>query len=145
MDPMPPVAGPQPTNPRNSSLFITFRAYRTASVQSPPSLSGGFYVSTGPAETTIERIYREVTGRKMRWQSRRFYYPSSVRIRNMEGKGKLNAKEIRDLSDELAALAQKQSDARPTEVYVRMTPQEIKDFDKRKERNFPDLCDSGKQ
>jgi hypothetical protein len=49
------------------------------------------------------------------------------------------------ISDELAALAQKQSDARPTEVYVRMTPQEIKDFDKRKERNFPDLCDSGKQ
>jgi polyhydroxyalkanoate synthesis regulator phasin len=52
----------------------------------------------------------------------------------MENKGKLNAKEIRELSDELAALAQKQSNTRQTEVYIRMTPQEIKDFDERKDR-----------
>ena len=51
-----------------------------------------------------------------------------------EGQGKLNAQEIKELSDELAALAKKQSDARQTEVYIRMTPQEIKDFDQRKDR-----------
>lgn len=49
-------------------------------------------------------------------------------------KGKLNAQEIKDLSDELAALAEKQSDARETEIYLRMTPQEIKDFDTRQDR-----------
>ena len=48
--------------------------------------------------------------------------------------GRLNAQEIKDLSDELAALAKKQSDARETEVYIRMTPQEIKDFDNRQDR-----------
>jgi polyhydroxyalkanoate synthesis regulator phasin len=51
-----------------------------------------------------------------------------------EDQGKLNAQEIKDLSDELAALAKKQSDARETEVYLRMTPPEIKDFDTRKDR-----------
>jgi hypothetical protein len=52
----------------------------------------------------------------------------------VERRGRLNAKQLKDLSDELAALAQQQSDARLTEVYIRMTPQEIKDFDKRKDR-----------
>lgn len=52
----------------------------------------------------------------------------------MERQGKLNTKQLKDLSDELAALAQKQTDAREAEVYVRMTLQEVKDFDKRKER-----------
>jgi hypothetical protein len=49
-------------------------------------------------------------------------------------KGGLNAQEIKDLSDELAALAKKQSDARETEICLRMTPQEIKDFDDRQDR-----------
>jgi polyhydroxyalkanoate synthesis regulator phasin len=51
-----------------------------------------------------------------------------------EDQGRLNAEEIKALSDELAALAKKQSDARETEVYIRMTPQEIKDFDNRHDR-----------
>jgi hypothetical protein len=52
----------------------------------------------------------------------------------MEDKGRLDAQQLKDLSDELAALAQKQSDARETEIYVRMTPQELKDFDTRQDR-----------
>lgn len=48
--------------------------------------------------------------------------------------GRLNSQQLRDLSDELAALAKQQSDARLTEVYVRMTPAEIKAFDIRAER-----------
>jgi len=50
----------------------------------------------------------------------------------METEGRLTAKELKDLSDELARLAKKQSDARQTEIYIRMTPEEIKDFDHRK-------------
>jgi len=52
----------------------------------------------------------------------------------VEPRGRLNAQELKDLSDELADLSQKQSDARQTEVYIRMTPQEIKDFDTRRDR-----------
>ncbi len=52
----------------------------------------------------------------------------------MEGQGRLNSKQLTDLSDELVALMKQQSDARLTEVYVRMTPQEIKAFDLRTER-----------
>jgi hypothetical protein len=40
---------------------------------------------------------------------------------------------MNELSDELATLAQKQSDARETEIYVRMTPQELKEFDTRED------------
>ena len=47
---------------------------------------------------------------------------------------RLNRQQLKDLSDELAALAKQQSDARLTEVFVRMTPQEIKAFDLRTER-----------
>jgi hypothetical protein len=52
----------------------------------------------------------------------------------MEPQGRLNSQQLKDLSDELAALMKQQSDARLTEVYVRMTQQEIKAFDLRKER-----------
>jgi hypothetical protein len=48
--------------------------------------------------------------------------------------GRLNSQQLKDLSDELAALSKLQSDARLTEVYVGMTPQEIKAFDLRAER-----------
>jgi flagellar motility protein MotE (MotC chaperone) len=52
----------------------------------------------------------------------------------VEVQGRLNSKQLTDLSDELVALMKQQSDARLTEVYVRMTPQEIKAFDLRTER-----------
>lgn len=48
--------------------------------------------------------------------------------------GRLNPQQLQDLGDELAALTKQQSDARLTEVYIRMTPQEIKAFDLRAER-----------
>jgi hypothetical protein len=47
---------------------------------------------------------------------------------------RLNSQQLNDLNNELAALAKQQSDARLTEVFVRMTEQETKDFDLRKER-----------
>jgi hypothetical protein len=47
---------------------------------------------------------------------------------------KPKAQELKDLSEELAALSEKQADAREAEVYIRMTPQEIKDFDIRRDR-----------
>ena len=52
----------------------------------------------------------------------------------MKRQGRLNAQQLKDLSDELAVLTKQQSDARLTEVFVRMTQQEIKDFDLRTER-----------
>ena len=51
----------------------------------------------------------------------------------MERQGRLNSQQLKDLSDELAALV-KQSDARLTEVFIRMTDREIKAFDLRSER-----------
>jgi hypothetical protein len=42
--------------------------------------------------------------------------------------GRLNPQQLKDLSDELATLAKQQSDARMTEVFVRMTTAEIKAF-----------------
>lgn len=48
--------------------------------------------------------------------------------------GRLNPQQLKELSDELAALTKQQSDARLTEVYVRMTQQEIEAFDLRTER-----------
>jgi IS4 transposase len=47
---------------------------------------------------------------------------------------RLNQEQLRDLSDELAALSKQQSDARLLEVFVGMTEQEIRDFDFRRER-----------
>lgn len=47
---------------------------------------------------------------------------------------RLSPQQLQELSDELAALTKQQSDARLTEVYVRMTPQEVKAFDLRMER-----------
>ena len=50
------------------------------------------------------------------------------------GQGRLNSQQLKDLSDELATLAKQQSDARLTEVFIRMNKQEIEAFDLRKER-----------
>lgn len=48
--------------------------------------------------------------------------------------GRLNSQQLKNLSDELASLVKQQSDARLTEVYIRMTQEEIKAFDLRSER-----------
>jgi hypothetical protein len=47
---------------------------------------------------------------------------------------RLSPQQLKKLSDELADLARQQSDARLTEVFIRMTQQEIKAFDLRAER-----------
>ena len=52
----------------------------------------------------------------------------------MDQNGKLGAQELNDLSDELATLSKQQSDSRQAEVYIRMSLQEVKDFDERKGR-----------
>ena len=52
----------------------------------------------------------------------------------MERKRRLNTQQLKDLSDELAALVKQQSDARLLEVFIRMTQQEIEAFDRRTER-----------
>ena len=52
----------------------------------------------------------------------------------MERQGRLNSQQLKDLSDELSSLMKQQSDARLTDVFVRMTPQEIKSFDLQAER-----------
>jgi hypothetical protein len=48
--------------------------------------------------------------------------------------GRLNQQELKELSDELVVLTKQQSDARLTEVFIRMSEPEIKAFDLRKER-----------
>lgn len=48
--------------------------------------------------------------------------------------GRLDSQQLKELSDELAALTKQQSDARLTEVYVRMTKQEVEAFDLRTQR-----------
>ena len=50
------------------------------------------------------------------------------------GQVRLKPQQIRDLNDELDALLKQQSDARQTEVFFRMTEQEIKAFDLRTQR-----------
>jgi hypothetical protein len=52
----------------------------------------------------------------------------------VERQGRLDAQQLKDLSDELAALTKQQSDARLLEVFVRMSQQEIKVFDLRTQR-----------
>jgi hypothetical protein len=52
----------------------------------------------------------------------------------VERQGRLNSQQLKELSDGLAALMKQQSDARLTEVFIRMTEQEIKAFDLRAER-----------
>jgi len=52
----------------------------------------------------------------------------------MGQQGRLNSQQLRDLSDELAALTKQQSDARLTEVFIRMTTEEINAFNRRRER-----------
>jgi hypothetical protein len=43
----------------------------------------------------------------------------------VERQGRLNAQQLKDLSDELAALIRQQSDARLLEVYIRMTKERL--------------------
>lgn len=84
--------------------------------------------------TTIERIYWEVTGQKMPLAIKRVLLPSAGGPRDMENKGRLNAQQLKDLSDELAAMSKQQSDSRLAEVFIRMSPKEIAEFDGRKGR-----------
>ena len=52
----------------------------------------------------------------------------------MERQGRLNSQQLKDLSDELSSLMKRQSDARLTKVFIRMTEAEIKSFDLRAAR-----------
>lgn len=52
----------------------------------------------------------------------------------MEQQGRLNAQQLKDLGDELAALTKQQTDARLNEIFFRMTKQESKAFDLRTQR-----------
>jgi hypothetical protein len=52
----------------------------------------------------------------------------------MGRQGRLNTQQLKELSDELAALSKQQYDARQNEIFFRMTEEEIKAFDLRKER-----------
>ncbi len=47
---------------------------------------------------------------------------------------RLNSQQLKDLSDELVALNKQQADARQTEVFIRMTPEEIEALNLRTER-----------
>ena len=49
-------------------------------------------------------------------------------------KSRLNSQQLKELSDELASLGEQQSVARQTEMFIRMTPQEIEAFDLRTQR-----------
>ena len=59
---------------------------------------------------------------------------TSLRTERIVGQGRLNEQQLKDLSEELASLTKHQSEARLTEVFIRMSAQEIKAFDLRKER-----------
>jgi hypothetical protein len=62
------------------------------------------YVSPPLRETTIERIYREVTGRKMPLEIRKVLLPTSARFHYMEIQGRLTMEQLKVLSEELAVL-----------------------------------------
>jgi hypothetical protein len=47
---------------------------------------------------------------------------------------RLNSQQLKDLNDELVILTKQQSDARLTEVFIRMNQKEIDAFDLRQER-----------
>jgi hypothetical protein len=47
---------------------------------------------------------------------------------------RLNAQQLRDLSDELTVLTKQQSEARLLEVFIRMNEQEVKAFELRARR-----------
>ncbi len=47
---------------------------------------------------------------------------------------RLNAQQLRDLSDELTVLTKQQSEARLLEVFIRMNEQEVKAFELRAQR-----------
>jgi hypothetical protein len=49
-------------------------------------------------------------------------------------RGRLNSKQLQDLSDELAALTKRQFDARMLEVFIPMSKKEIEAFDLRTQR-----------
>jgi hypothetical protein len=52
----------------------------------------------------------------------------------VERQGRLNSQQLKDLSDELAALTKQQSDARLREVFIPMSKKEIEAFDLRTQR-----------
>lgn len=54
----------------------------------------------------------------------------------MARRGKLNSQQFNELTDELAVLMRQQSDARLTEVFVRMNQKEIDAFDLRTQRIY---------
>ena len=54
--------------------------------------------------------------------------------RGAELKHRLDANQLRGLSEEVAALSKEQDEARRTEIYIPMTPQEAADFESRQER-----------
>ncbi len=47
---------------------------------------------------------------------------------------RLNAQQLRELSDELTVLTKQRSEARLLEVFIRMNEQEVKDFELRAQR-----------
>jgi hypothetical protein len=47
---------------------------------------------------------------------------------------RLNAQQLRELSDELTVFTKQQSEARLLEVFIRMNEQEVKDFELRAQR-----------
>ena len=51
-----------------------------------------------------------------------------------ELKYRLDAKQLRELREEVAALSNEQDEARRTEIYIPMTPLEAADFESRQER-----------
>jgi len=52
----------------------------------------------------------------------------------VERQGRLTTQQLKDLNDELVILTKQQSDARLTEVFIRMNQKEIDAFDLREER-----------
>ena len=52
----------------------------------------------------------------------------------MTRQNRLNSQQLNELSDELANLMKRQSDARLMEVFIPMSPEEIEAFDLRQER-----------
>lgn len=54
--------------------------------------------------------------------------------RDAELKHRLDANQLQGLREEVASLEKQQDEARRTEIYIPMTPQEAADFESRQER-----------